>query len=124
MKFDMLAPYKIVLSISCNVPQLQTIGLGILSGDSSAWVGSKHNPKGWFTPSQDWELWTREVVSQCSDILADAGVFEALRVTFGWIPSKAKETYSNTFITPNSEFELSLVKMLDVFGLPILEEFL
>ena len=64
-KFDMLPPNKMVLPVGCNVPQLRTNGLRVLAGDGSAWVYKKHDPRGWLTPSCDWELWTREVVEQC-----------------------------------------------------------
>eukprot|EP00268_Persea_americana_P004846 TRINITY_DN11574_c0_g2_i2.p1 TRINITY_DN11574_c0_g2~~TRINITY_DN11574_c0_g2_i2.p1 ORF type:complete len:161 (+),score=8.87 TRINITY_DN11574_c0_g2_i2:1220-1702(+) len=42
-KFDMLAPCRTILFVGCNVPQLRTIRLGVLSSDGSAWVGKKHN---------------------------------------------------------------------------------
>ncbi|XXG77495.1 hypothetical protein AAC387_Pa08g1640 [Persea americana] len=122
-----------VLGARCNVPQLRTIRLGVLAGDGSAWVGKKHNPRGWLTPSRDWELWTREVLEKCSDILTDAGILDAVKVTSRWIPAKAKESCraimelfcpaTNTFITPNSELGFSLTEVCDVFGLPILREF-
>lgn len=41
--------------------------------------------------SHDWELLTREVVEQCGDILTDARVLDAVRVTSWWIPTRAKE---------------------------------
>ena len=127
MKFDMLAPCRMVLSTGCNVPQLRTIGLGVPVGDGSAWVCKQLNPRGWFTPSRDWELLTKEVLEQCNDILMDAG-----RVRSQWVPSKAKEACkvimelvcpsTNTFITPNTELGFFLIEMRDVFGLPILSK--
>ena len=82
LKFDMLAPCRMVVLLArCNVPQFRTIGLGVLAGDGSAWVCKKHNHRGWMTPSCDWELWTQEVLEQCNDILADARVLDAMRVT-------------------------------------------
>lgn len=133
MKFDILAPCRMVLGAGCNVPQLRTIGLGILARVGSAWDGKKHNPRGWFTPSHDWELWTLQVLAQCGDILADEGVLDVVTTTSRWVPSKAKEACraivelfcpsTNTFITPKIELGFSLTEMRDVFGVPILEEF-
>lgn len=87
--------------------------MGVLAGDGSAWVCKKHNRGGWLTPSYDWELWTREVLEQCNEILVDAGVLDVVRVTSRWVPFKAKEACmaivelfcpsTNSFITPNTE---------------------
>ena len=69
-------------------------------------------------------------MEHCSDILTDAGVLYAARVTSRWVPSKAKEACraivklfcpsTNTFITPNIELGFSFIEMRDVFGLLIL----
>ena len=52
-KFDLLVLSTATLSSSSPISQLRTIILGILTGDGSLWIGDKHNPRGWFTPSKD-----------------------------------------------------------------------
>lgn len=88
----MLASSISTLSSSSTISQLRTIGLGILAGDGGLWIGEKHNPMGWFTPSKDWEEWTKIVLAECSDVLQAAGVLEAARVTAKAVPCKSKES--------------------------------
>lgn len=132
-KFDFLAPSYFIFPPGAHVSQLRTIGLGILAKDGIAWIGEKHNRRGWFTPSRDWELWIKTVLEECSDILETAGVLDVVKVTAKWIPCKSKDVCraiaelfcpaTNTFITPNSEVGFSLIEIRNVFGLPILGEF-
>lgn len=60
-----------------RVPQMRSVGLGVLEDDGSDWV-DKHGGCGFFHASTDFARWTLCMLMEQENVLRSAGIYDAV----------------------------------------------